>query len=140
MECYHDCHILEKKGVKPTSNRIIVIKALIAAAGPVSLAELDEIIGTMDRSSIFRVLTLFAANHVVHALEDGSGTLRYEMCDGEDECTIDDMHTHFYCERCHRTYCFKSIHIPAIEMPEGFTMHSINYMVKGICPRCAESM
>lgn len=140
MECYHDCLILEKKGVKPTSNRIIVIKALIAAAGPVSLAELDEIIGTMDRSSIFRVLTLFAANHVVHALEDGSGTLRYEMCDGEDECTIDDMHTHFYCERCHRTYCFKSIHIPAIEMPEGFTMHSINYMVKGICPRCAESM
>lgn len=140
MECYHDCPILEKKGVKPTSNRIIVIKALIAAAGPVSLAELDEIIGTMDRSSIFRVLTLFAANHVVHALEDGSGTLRYEMCDGEDECTIDDMHTHFYCERCHRTYCFKSINIPAIEMPEGFTMHSINYMVKGICPRCAESM
>ena len=131
--------MLEKRGVKPTSNRIIVLKALIAAARPVSLAELDEIIGTMDRSSIFRVLTLFAANHVVHALEDGSGVLRYEMCDGEDQCTLDDMHTHFYCESCHRIYCFKQIHIPAIEMPEGFAMHSINYMVKGICPHCAKS-
>ncbi len=131
--------MLEKRGVKPTSNRIIVLKALIAAARPVSLSELDEIIGTMDRSSIFRVLTLFAANHVVHALEDGSGVLRYEMCDGEDQCTLDDMHTHFYCESCHRTYCFKQIHIPAIEMPEGFAMHSINYMVKGICPHCAKS-
>lgn len=138
MDCNYDCPLLEKKGVKPTSNRILVLKAMIAAARPVSLAELDEIIGTMDRSSIFRALTLFAANHVVHAIEDGGGGLRYEICDGGAECSLQDMHTHFYCERCHRTYCFKSIHIPAIEMPDGFLMHSINYMVKGICPQCAE--
>ena len=138
MECNHNCPLLEKRGVKPTSNRILVLKALIAAARPVSLSELDEIIGTMDRSSIFRVLTLFAASHVAHAMEDGSGTMRYEICDGDDECTLDDMHTHFYCERCHRTYCFKSIHIPAIDLPEGFTMSSVNYMVKGVCSRCAK--
>ncbi len=138
MNCNTDCPILEKKGVKPTSNRILVLKALIAAARPMSLAELEEAIGTMDRSSIFRTLTLFAASHVVHAIEDGSGILHYEVCDGEDECTLADMHTHFYCERCHRTFCFKSIHIPAIDMPEGFTMHSVNYMVKGICPHCAD--
>ena len=139
MDCTYDCPILERKGVKPTPNRIIVLKALIAAARPLSLSELDEVIGTMDRSSIFRVLILFASNHVVHSIEDGDGVLRYEVCNGEDECTLDDMHTHFYCERCHRTYCFKSIHIPAIEMPDGFTMSSINYMVKGICPHCAGS-
>ena len=139
MDCTYDCPILERKGVNPTPNRIIVFKALIAAARPLSLSELDEVIGTMDRSSIFRVLILFASNHVVHSIEDGNGVLRYEVCNGEDECTLDDMHTHFYCERCHRTYCFKSIHIPAIEMPDGFTMSSINYMVKGICPHCAGS-
>lgn len=135
-----DYPALQKKGVKPTANRILVLKALMPANNPLSLAELDEIIGTMDRSSIFRVLTLFTDNHVAHALVDGNGTLRYELCDGEKDCSLDDMHTHFYCERCHRTYCFKGIRIPTIDLPDGFEMHSINYMVKGICPLCANSL
>lgn len=85
------------------------------------------------------MLTLFVAHHVAHAIEDGSGVLKYEICGGEDACTIDDMHTHFYCELCHRTFCFKSIHVPTVELPEGFTMTSVNYMVKGICPECSRS-
>ena len=137
MDCKDDCPLLERRCVKPTANRILVLKALIAASRPMSLSEIDEAIGTMDRSSIFRVLTLFVSNHVVHSIEDGNGVLRYEVCDGEEECTLQDMHTHFYCERCHRTFCFKSIQIPSIELPDGYTMHSINYMVKGICPHCA---
>ena len=74
---------------------------------------------------------------VIHAIEDGSGSLKYEICSSECSCSIDDMHTHFYCERCHRTFCFKNIQIPLIHLPEGFTMQSINYMVKGICADCA---
>lgn len=129
--------ILEKKGLKPTANRLMILRVMLSEAHPVSVAELEDILMTVDKSSIFRVLNLFVSHHVAHAIEDGSGALKYEICSGEDECTIDDMHTHFYCESCHQTFCFKTIHVPTVELPEGFIMHSINYMVKGICPKCA---
>ena len=129
--------ILERRGVKPTSNRMLVLRAMLKASRPVSLSELETELDTVDKSSIFRVLTLFVSHHVAHAIEDGSGTMKYEVCTGGDRCTLSDMHTHFYCESCHRTFCFKSIGIPSIDLPEGFTMSSVNYMVKGVCPQCA---
>lgn len=132
-----ETEILEKKGVKPTPNRVLVLRAMLGAGRPLSLSELEIMLDSVDRSSIFRVLTMFADRHVVHELEDGSGMAKYEVCSGEEECTVEDMHVHFYCESCHRTYCFRDMHIPGIELPEGFRMDSVNYMVKGICPTCA---
>ena len=137
METEKDNLILIRKGVKPTANRILVLRALLSAGRPVSLSELEDMLLTMDRSSIFRVLNCFLAHHVTHALEDGSGIMKFEVCTGEWACSVDDMHTHFYCEKCHRTYCFKAIRIPEIELPEGFSMSSVNYVVKGVCPECA---
>ena len=96
--------ILERRGVKPTSNRLLVLRAMFKVSRPVSLSELETELDTVDKSSIFRVLTLFVSHHVVHAIEDGSGTMKYEVCTGEDRCSLSDMHTHFYCESCHRTF------------------------------------
>ena len=128
---------LEKKGVKPTALRLLILRTMIEADAAVSLHDLSVRLETVDKSTIFRTLTLFLAHHVIHAIEDGSGSLKYEVCASECECTVNDMHTHFYCETCHRTFCFKAIHIPEVELPEGFRMTSINYMVKGTCPECS---
>ncbi len=136
METGTENILMEAKGVKPTSNRILVARAMLSAIHPVSLTELETMLMTMDKSSIFRVLNLFVEHHIVHVIEDGSGTLKYEICDSQ-ECSIADMHTHFYCEKCHKTFCFKTIQIPEIDLPEGFSMNSVNYVVKGICPKCA---
>ncbi len=68
--------ILERKKVRPTANRILVLEALLDTAHPVSLMELDDIIQTMDKSSVFRVLNVFLEADVVHGIEDGSGSLK----------------------------------------------------------------
>lgn len=136
MEVGIENTLLDAKGVRPTANRILVVRTMLSALHPLSLTELEQMIGTVDRSSIFRVLNLFVERHIVHVIEDGGGTLRYELCRSE-KCSLSDMHTHFYCERCHRTYCFESIGIPVIDLPCGFIMKSVNYLVKGICPKCA---
>ncbi len=128
--------ILAKRGVKPTPNRVLVLRGMLEAGHPVSLSELEMIVDSVDRSSIFRVLSLFASHHVVHEMEDGSGMMKYEVCTGENECSLDDMHVHFHCEVCGRTYCFRDIHIPEVTLPEGFAMNSVNFMIKGICPGC----
>lgn len=85
-----ETEILENAGIRPTSSRILVMRALLDCDGPMSLAGLD-----------------------------------------------DDLHVHFYCERCHRVYCFDSIATPVVDIPAGFAVRSINYMLKGVCPACS---
>lgn len=127
---------LEKKQIKPTAVRILVLRTLMESSYALSLSELEEQLVTVDKSTIFRTLNLFLAHHLVHEMEDGSGSSKYEVCENEDSCSIEDMHVHFYCERCHRTFCFKNIQIPLISLPENFRMQSVNYMIKGICDNC----
>lgn len=131
--------ILERKGVRPTSNRILVASTLLAASRPLSLADIElKNNFTLDKSSIFRVLTLFKDHDVVHAIDDGSGSIKYELCTSHDVCMQDDRHVHFHCEECHKTFCLDNIQIPNVEIPAGYIQHSANFVIQGICPDCAK--
>ncbi len=127
---------LEQKGVKPTPNRILVLKALHTATKPMSLADLEEALLSLDKSSIFRVLTLFLEHDIVHSFEDGRGVLNYEPCTSEGQCDLADAHIHFYCEACKRSFCMADIPLPNLSLAEGFTPHSVSFVIKGECPDC----
>lgn len=128
--------IMEHAGIRPTSNRITVLRAILGASSPLSLIELETQLVTLDRSSILRVLTLLQEHEVIHSIEDGRGVTKYELCHGDRHCAPGDMHVHFYCDKCDRVYCFEDVTVPRVEIPEGFNVRSINYMLKGVCPRC----
>lgn len=127
---------LEQKGIRPTANRILVLKTLAGEHRPVSLSDLERQLLSMDKSSIFRVLTLFLEQEVVHSFEDGRGVLNYELCNSEGHCMHNDGHIHFYCESCQRSFCMENICIPQLELPEGFYPHSASFVIKGECPEC----
>ena len=48
--------ILAAHGVRPTANRILVVRALQQASAPMSLTQLEERLESLDKSSIFRAL------------------------------------------------------------------------------------
>ena len=125
--------------IKPTANRTLVARALADSPRPLSLAELEEKLLTLDRSSIFRALTLFREQHLVHVIEGGGEGVRYELCQSHDHETDDDQHAHFHCEHCHRTFCLEDIPVPMVRLPEGYEMTSASYLIKGICPACARA-
>lgn len=127
---------LESKGIRPTANRILVMKTLMGEQNPQSLSNLERKMVSMDKSSIFRTLTLLLEHDVVHAFEDGRGVLCYELCEEKGACDHHDGHIHFYCESCQRSFCMEDIHIPSFELPEGFYPHSISFVIKGECPDC----
>ena len=127
---------LESKGIRPTANRILVMKTLMGEQNPQSLSNLERKMVSMDKSSIFRTLTLFLEHDVVHAFEDGRGVLCYELCEEKGACDHHDGHIHLYCESCQRSFCMEDIHIPSFELPEGFYPHSISFVIKGECPDC----
>lgn len=130
--------LLSSHGIKPTSNRILVVKALAAEEYPSTLTELENHLISVDKSGIFRALTLFRDHHLVHTIEDGNGGIRYELCmsHSEDDDEDEDLHVHFFCEKCHKIYCLHDTPVPNIELPPGFTRSSCNYVVKGICEEC----
>ncbi len=130
---------LKRKGVKPTSNRILVLMTLMNAESPMSLIELEDKLETLDRSSISRVLTLLYSSHIVHEMQDGRGVAKYEVCRAEDSehSSHDDIHAHFYCENCGKVICLEDVAIPDVQLPEGFELKSANFMLKGLCGTCA---
>lgn len=128
--------IMEQADIKPTSNRLLVLKTLLSAKHPLSLIEIETWLHTLERSSILRVLTLFHEHDIVHTIEDGRGITKYEVCHGDLHCSINDMHPHFYCEKCNKVFCFEDISIPDITIPKEFQTRTVNFMLKGICPQC----
>lgn len=132
--------ILEHFGIRPTSNRILVVKALLEASSPQSLIELETILQTLERSSISRVLAILLEHHVVHIMEDGRGVSKYELCHSGHGCSPNDMHAHFYCEECHNVTCLEDIKVLKIDLPEEFKIKSVNFMLKGVCPDCGKKL
>lgn len=133
--------LLKARGVRCTAVRILCLRALLEAECALSLSDI-EARTTVDKSSAFRSLTLFLAHHLVHAVEDGTGQTKYAPCAPQCHCGEDvhaglsDLHTHFFCERCRRTFCLRGLPVPSVTLPDGFHLHSANYVLKGLCPAC----
>lgn len=131
--------LLVEHGVRPTANRILIARSLSLAGRPMSMSELEYEIDSIDKSNIFRALTAFKKAHMVHTIEDGSDNVKYELCHSHDEHEHDnDLHAHFYCEKCHRTFCLENIPVPDVALPQGYNVVSTNFVIKGTCPDCSE--
>lgn len=132
--------ILEEADVRVSAVRVLVLRALCAAKRPVSGMEIETELETVDRSSISRTLSLFASHGVVHTVDDGSGSIKYELCrDHSHEHSHKDEHPHFHCEKCGATICLENEPIPSVNLPEGHKVSSTNLVIKGLCPKCQQS-
>lgn len=129
---------LELRGVKPTAIRLLILRTMAELNRAVSQSELEVLLQTVDKSTIFRTITLFTEHHLLHTVDDGSGALKYAVCSDDCTCSVSDQHVHFYCEQCHRAFCFRQQTVPVVHVPEGFVLTGVNYVLKGLCPACAE--
>lgn len=131
-------HKLEHRGIKPTANRLLILRAMWRGDETVSLPVLEKLLPTIDKSTISRTLNLFLMHRLIHCVDDGTGALKYAVCSDDCSCDVEQEHTHFTCEACGRTFCLKQVSAPVVPLPEGFTLSGINYVLKGMCPECTE--
>jgi len=131
--------LMSRHDIRPTANRILILRMLQRESRPLSLGELEDRLPLIDKSNISRTLTTFRSRHLVHVLESGDEVMRYELCLSHSEDADDDMHVHFYCEQCHRTFCLSDLAIPTVEIPAGYQARTATYLVKGLCPECRKS-
>ncbi|RLD80693.1 MAG: transcriptional repressor [Bacteroidetes bacterium] len=127
---------LQFRNIKPTSMRLLVYKVLRKQQKAVSLYEIEQQFDNVDRSTIFRTLKTFQNNYLIHSVDDGTGAVKYALCDDDCTCSLNDLHVHFLCNKCGQTFCFKNLPVPIPNLPENFSFESANFVVKGICSSC----
>jgi len=128
--------ILASRNIKPTAMRILVLKVLMTRTSAINLSELENEFDKADRITLYRTLRTFEENKLIHTIYDGTGSIKYALCKAGCQCEPIDLHVHFYCTRCNRTFCLTDIPIPTINLPADFSIQSTNMLVKGLCSNC----
>ena len=128
---------LKFKNIKPTAMRELVLKVLTNQKTAISLPELEQKFERADKATLYRTLKKFAENKLIHTIDDGSGSIKYALCEDTCTCQPNELHVHFLCKKCGQTYCFKDMPIPIPQLPDGFRFENANYVVKGICSKCS---
>ena len=140
--------------IRPTALRIMIWREIVSLDFAFALADLEGALPTVDRSTIFRALTLFVEKDLLHTIDDGSGQQKYCICHDydhqhEDAHNCDDAHRHSHeecqhvhlsCTVCGRTFCLRSQKIPRVQVPEGFQVLHTQYLIQGICPHCSHKV
>jgi Fur family transcriptional regulator, ferric uptake regulator len=127
---------LKKRNIKPTAMRELVLKVLTEQTTAISLSGLELHFDKVDKVTLYRTLKTFEENKLIHSIDDGSGSIKYALCQESCQCIPADLHIHFLCTKCQQTYCLTDISIPSITLPSYFSLESINIIVKGICANC----
>lgn len=125
------------RNIKPTAVRLLIFKAMLDYPKAFSLSALESMLGTVDKSTLFRTITLFHENLLIHSIDDGSGSIKYSVCSDNCMCSVGELHVHFNCSRCNETFCLESIPIPSVQLPEKFLLESVNFVMKGLCDKCS---
>lgn len=50
---------LKKRGIKPTSMRVLILRTMMQENRAVSILDIESMLETVDKSTIFRTVTLF---------------------------------------------------------------------------------
>ena len=135
-----DEQVLEKAGIRVTAVRLLIWREIRNSfTGAFSLSDLEDALPTVDKSTLFRTLTLLSESHLLHDIDDGSGSHKFCVCHHDDtlHCT---GHVHLTCRVCHRTFCLTDVRIPQVGLPEGFIPEEAEYIIKGVCPDCAKRL
>lgn len=130
---------LQNAGITPTPVRILVFRCLYESTKPMSLAEIETKLESVDKSTISRTLSTFRGFHLIHSFYDGSGSMKYEICHSHNHENDEDNHVHFRCKKCGETQCFADIKIPKVELPEGFVVEDASFIMSGLCKDCSET-
>ena len=118
--------------------RLLVLDVLVKQSAALSLTDVEEQLKHADRITVHRTLKTFTDKGLVHRIEDGSGAVKFALC--EPSCTPEqhqDLHVHFFCTRCRETACLPTVAVPVIALPGAYQVQETSLVMKGRCPRCA---
>ena len=78
--------ILHNRNIKPTSMKMLVLKQLVVNKSALSLKDLEEKFERADKATLYRTLKTFEDKKLIHSIDDGTGAVKYALCEEGCEC------------------------------------------------------
>ena len=130
--------LLTRHNLRLTAIRIQVLEVFLNRKDAVSQADLEEVLGPVDRITLYRTLRTFEACGIIHRAVDATEKLKFALCSGHCSLHVHvDTHAHLYCERCQRTLCLEDMAPPAVPAQANYQVKSAFLALHGICNECA---
>ena len=126
-------NLLSSKGVKPSFQRLSVLKYLMDKKGHPSVDTIYQSllpeIPTLSRTTVYNTLNLLTEREVVTALTIDDTEVRYDY--------IEEPHSHFQCLNCSRIIDIGlNSDIYSIESLDGHKVFEAQINFKGVCKNC----
>lgn len=129
--------LLQDKNIRPTAMRLLALEYISSQQTAVSLSDLEAAFHRADRITLYRTLKTFEEKGLVHSIMDGTGSVKYALCEEGCECAPEDMQVHFFCNKCQETICLPKSRIPKIPLPDNFKQEEVSLVIKGTCGSCS---
>lgn len=126
-------NILKEAGIKPTSQRVLILEYLQKNRTHPSTEEifqdLQNDISVLSRATVYNTVKLFKEKGLLRVVDLGHEVAHYD---------IDLMdHAHFQCTTCQNVSNL-DYNQDLVDLPEGFQMDEMHILIKGTCNECSE--
>lgn len=129
--------LLKNHGLRRTEVRLQVLSAFSEQDKAYSQQDLQDVLGNIDRVTLYRTLRSFEDKGLIHRAIDGTDQAKYALC--QSHCTShahQDDHIHFHCVTCGKTVCIDDVQVPTLQLPKGYTVQDAHLIVRGHCGQC----
>ena len=130
-------NLLKKKSLAITKSRLKVLSFFLKSDKPISLKAINFRFKNFDRVTLFRILSKFEENQLIHTIILDDGKKLFALC--KNECnhsfSHNHNHVHFVCKKCDDVKCLDIENFPILNAP-NFTFNEISINASGICSNC----
>lgn len=135
-------HLLKEHNLRVTDSRAQILKVFLEKSFALSQPDLERALGdAFDRVTIYRTLTSFVENGLLHKVLDDAGASKFALCTHSHETEAHaDEHIHFKCTQCNNTHCLDQLGFPHFAAPAGYSFSNTNVLIQGICPNCGKKV
>ena len=133
---------LEKKGLKMTSQRSMILDTFIKIKGHLTSEELYDIVkkkdGAIGQATVYRTLKLLSESGIAREVDFGDGLVRYEHKYGHEH------HDHLICNSCGKNIEVLEQQIEELQEKmakrHGFKLTGHKMYLYGICRDCRKKI
>ena len=131
--------VLKKHGLRVTSQRRVVLNALLAVKKPMSHSQVVSDIGeqSLDPATVYRNLVKLTEVGILKIVSRADGIDRYALAHGKDD---EHQHPHFVCDDCGEVSCLP-IDLPPLiggDARWSTSVQGASIQLRGECPDCLE--
>lgn len=128
--------LIRNTNARVTTTRVKVLDFLLGQGEPLTHHDIQLRLSQdseIDSVTLYRVLDWLTENELVHRIGGADQVWRFSAGGGHQA----HEHAHFQCTKCATLTCFTDVKLPvALALPEGFRSQEVDFLIKGLCPRC----